>query len=265
MGPYTFLVVKNCVIWCFPWQYVNMSILTETRVRHLVDTWSISWNPPYVFPCAVVEYCGVSSRTVPLLMVMMSYTLASLTLPWVAMLMPSWRFLSLTAALAILPILAGWKWVSALKRKNYEKTDVQVDSGVTQLVASKGSHQGGLGPIGAGRPVQQSWPPGSASFFSLSLFANNLYPSSYIWAWLLYSEGEWDSTGTWEGETDWCGQSSCQSHSSPNVQNWKSPTQRISLHRHLVNLFSSMLQLRASFEDKHWQSYTHVNFPSFSK
>ena len=57
----------------------------------------------------VVEYCGVSSRTVPLLMVMMSYTLASLTLPWVAMLMPSWRLLSLTAALAILPILAGWK------------------------------------------------------------------------------------------------------------------------------------------------------------
>ena len=63
----------------------------------------------HVFPCAVVEYCGVASRTVPLLMVMMSYTLASLTLPWVAMVMPSWRLLSLTAALAILPILAGWK------------------------------------------------------------------------------------------------------------------------------------------------------------
>jgi len=63
---------------------------------------------PYLI---VVEYCGVSSRTVPLLMVMMSYTLASLTLPWVAMLMPSWRLLSLTAALAILPILAGWKLI----------------------------------------------------------------------------------------------------------------------------------------------------------
>ena len=58
-----------------------------------------------------MEYCGVASRTVPLLMVMMSYTLASLTLPWVAMVMPSWRLLSLTAALAILPILAGFKWV----------------------------------------------------------------------------------------------------------------------------------------------------------
>ena len=59
--------------------------------------------------CAVVEYCGVSSRTVPLLMVMMSYSLASLTLPWVAMLMPSWRLLALTASLAVLPVLFCWK------------------------------------------------------------------------------------------------------------------------------------------------------------
>ena len=57
----------------------------------------------------VVEYCGVSSRTVPLLMVMMSYSLASLTLPWVAMLMPSWRLLALTASLAVLPVLFCWK------------------------------------------------------------------------------------------------------------------------------------------------------------
>merc|ERR1712032_1303914 len=61
--------------------------------------------------CAVVEYCGVSSRTVPLLMVMMSYSLASLTLPWVAMLMPSWRLLALTASLAVLPVLFCWKLI----------------------------------------------------------------------------------------------------------------------------------------------------------
>jgi len=59
----------------------------------------------------VVEYCGVSSRTVPLLMVMMSYSLASLTLPWVAMLMPSWRLLALTASLAVLPVLFCWKLI----------------------------------------------------------------------------------------------------------------------------------------------------------
>jgi hypothetical protein len=56
-----------------------------------------------------VEYCGVSSRTVPLLMVMMSYTLASLTVPWVAMLLPSWRLLAIIAATAILPVLLAWR------------------------------------------------------------------------------------------------------------------------------------------------------------
>ena len=83
-----------------------------------------------MFPCAVVEYCGVASRTVPLLMVMMSYTFASLTLPWVAMVMPSWRLLSLTAALAILPILAGFKWVDKKELKRVTKLiyALQVDS-----------------------------------------------------------------------------------------------------------------------------------------
>ena len=59
--------------------------------------------------CAVVEYCGVSSRTVPLLMVMMSYTLASLTVPWVAMVLPTWRLLSVIAAVAILPVVLCWR------------------------------------------------------------------------------------------------------------------------------------------------------------
>ena len=56
----------------------------------------------------VVEYCGISSRTVPLMMVsvdtsqasilktdpsqvMASYTFASLTVPWLAMALSSWR------------------------------------------------------------------------------------------------------------------------------------------------------------------------------
>jgi len=61
---------------------------------------------PYLI---VVEYCGVSSRTVPLLMVMMSYTLASLTVPWVAMVLPTWRLLSVIAAVAILPVVLCWR------------------------------------------------------------------------------------------------------------------------------------------------------------
>ena len=51
----------------------------------------------------------MSSRTVPLLMVMMSYTLASLTVPWLAMALPTWRLLSIIAAAAILPVLLFWK------------------------------------------------------------------------------------------------------------------------------------------------------------
>jgi len=57
----------------------------------------------------VVEYCGVTSRTVPLMMVMMSYTFASLTVPWVAMALPSWRILALIASTLVLPVIACWK------------------------------------------------------------------------------------------------------------------------------------------------------------
>jgi len=57
----------------------------------------------------VVEYCGISSRTVPLMMVMMSYTFASLTVPWVAMALPSWKFLAVIASTLILPVIACWK------------------------------------------------------------------------------------------------------------------------------------------------------------
>jgi len=58
-----------------------------------------------------VEYCGVSSRTVPLLMVMISYATASLTVPWVAMMLPSWRYLATLSSVAILPVLLCWKLI----------------------------------------------------------------------------------------------------------------------------------------------------------
>ena len=75
----------------------------------LVDWLRLCRNTTNLILCAVVEYCGVSSRTVPLLMVMMSYTLASLTVPWVAMVLPTWRLLSVIAAAAILPVVLCWK------------------------------------------------------------------------------------------------------------------------------------------------------------
>lgn len=57
----------------------------------------------------VVEYCGISSRTVPLMMVMASYTFASLTVPWLAMALPSWRYLAMISCSAIIPVLACYK------------------------------------------------------------------------------------------------------------------------------------------------------------
>lgn len=57
----------------------------------------------------VVEYCGVSSRTIPLMMVMVSYTMASVTVPWIAMALPSWRLLALVGSALILPVVACWK------------------------------------------------------------------------------------------------------------------------------------------------------------
>lgn len=66
--------------------------------------------------CLVVEYCGVSYRTVPLMMVMVSYTVASLTVPWLAMALSSWRVLALTSSLAILPVLACYRCNSVKHR-----------------------------------------------------------------------------------------------------------------------------------------------------
>ena len=57
----------------------------------------------------VVEYCGVTSRTVPLMMVMVSYTFASLTVPWLAMALSSWRVLAIISCAAITPVLAAYK------------------------------------------------------------------------------------------------------------------------------------------------------------
>ena len=62
-----------------------------------------------MFVDAVIEYCGVESRTVPLLMVMVSYSFASMTVPWLAMSLSSWRALAITGSCLVLPIILGWK------------------------------------------------------------------------------------------------------------------------------------------------------------
>lgn len=44
-------------------------------------------------------------------MVMLSYSLASLTVPWLAMALPEWRLLAGIASLAVLPVLFSWRMI----------------------------------------------------------------------------------------------------------------------------------------------------------
>ena len=45
-------------------------------------------------------------------MVMISYTVASMTVPWLAMALPSWRYLAIISCTAVLPILLGYRCVA---------------------------------------------------------------------------------------------------------------------------------------------------------
>jgi len=51
----------------------------------------------------------VKTRIVPLLMMMVSYSLASMTIPWIAMALPSWQYLAVLAPTAVLPVIFCWK------------------------------------------------------------------------------------------------------------------------------------------------------------
>lgn len=63
---------------------------------------------PYLL---VIEYCGVENRTIPLFAVMMSYSVASMTVPWLAMVLPSWRVLTIISSVAVLPVLLCYKLI----------------------------------------------------------------------------------------------------------------------------------------------------------
>lgn len=64
---------------------------------------------PYLI---AVEYCGVRTRTYPLLAVMVSYTFASLAIPLLAKILPAWRSLKMIAVfpnlLVIGAYILGW-------------------------------------------------------------------------------------------------------------------------------------------------------------
>jgi hypothetical protein len=60
----------------------------------------------------VVEYCGVSSRTFPLMMMMVSYSAASLIMPLIASAIPHWIYLAVASTFLPLPVLAAFRSIS---------------------------------------------------------------------------------------------------------------------------------------------------------
>jgi len=60
---------------------------------------------PYLI---AVEYCGVKTRTYPLLAVMASYTSASLAIPLLAKILPAWRSLKMIAVFPNLLVIAAY-------------------------------------------------------------------------------------------------------------------------------------------------------------
>ena len=57
-------------------------------------------------PCLLaLEYCGLQHRTLPVMSLMISYSLASITAPLLSSMMIHWSHLALPAALLVLPVL----------------------------------------------------------------------------------------------------------------------------------------------------------------
>ena len=57
-------------------------------------------------PCLLaLEYCGINHRTIPILALMISYSLASITTPLLSSLMTHWTQLALPATVLVLPVI----------------------------------------------------------------------------------------------------------------------------------------------------------------
>ena len=55
-----------------------------------------------------MEYCGVKTRTYPLLAVMASYTTASLAIPLLAKILPAWRSMKMIAVFPNLLVIGAY-------------------------------------------------------------------------------------------------------------------------------------------------------------
>ena len=67
----------------------------------------MKYNQAISFSSAV-EYCGVKTRTYPLLAVMASYTSASLAIPLLAKILPAWRSMKMIAVFPNLLVIGAY-------------------------------------------------------------------------------------------------------------------------------------------------------------
>ena len=98
---------------------VLLSLLTDRATRNILTVSLLSLlrlaagcshHTVSHLPCLLaLEYCGVSHRTVPVMCLMISYSLASITAPLLSSLMTHWSHLALPAAALILPVILGSK------------------------------------------------------------------------------------------------------------------------------------------------------------
>ena len=82
---------------------------TVSHLPYIIGASSIGAGETIVYFCAVVEYCGIASRTLPLMVMIVSYTLASLLLPLLTAFLPAWNVLAFIAASSVLPVLLCWR------------------------------------------------------------------------------------------------------------------------------------------------------------
>ena len=65
-------------------------------------------NINFEYDISAVEYCGVKTRTYPLLAVMASYTTASLAIPLLAKILPAWRSMKMIAVFPNLLVIGAY-------------------------------------------------------------------------------------------------------------------------------------------------------------
>lgn len=126
---------------------------------------------PYLI---AVEYCGVKTRTYPLLAVMASYTFASLAIPLLAKILPAWRSLKMIAVfpnmLVIGAYFLGWipeslSWLLVKNKIQRAKEtlaivakvngkDIQENEELKNLLAGLGDKQNIAQSTNKGAPTQ---------------------------------------------------------------------------------------------------------------